>query len=258
MGYKVMQIEVSNLCSLTCVYCPHPTQVRPKGNMSMDNFKKCIELVKRSDNPQLCGKKFVYLNHFGEPLLNPLLPEFIAYSVSQNIEVSLASNGVDYDKNLFPQELWRTLAAAGLKHVMISSHVKSAMSLRKHIGDIIDHVVVWQPKRQNLHNWAGQVNMEKFKLVDRPIPESPCDYEIHDMFAITWDGKLAACCYDIEGSVSLSIDDVLNAGFKFRRISLCSNCRLGRGDVDWLLGPFTQILQPQLSNREDNKSQASQ
>lgn len=47
-----MQIEASNLCSLTCVYCPHPTHVRPKGNMTMETFTKCVEIVKRSDNPR--------------------------------------------------------------------------------------------------------------------------------------------------------------------------------------------------------------
>ena len=78
IGYKAMQIEVSNLCSLSCVYCPHPSQLRQKGNMSMDVFKKCIELTERSDNPVYFGKKFLRLNHFGEPLLNPLLPKFIS------------------------------------------------------------------------------------------------------------------------------------------------------------------------------------
>jgi len=65
MGYKVMQIETSNLCSLTCAYCPHPTQVRPKANMSLEVFDKCMELVRRSDNPEYKGRKFVWLNHFG-------------------------------------------------------------------------------------------------------------------------------------------------------------------------------------------------
>ena len=243
MGYKVMQIEVSNLCSLTCAYCPHPSQLRPKGDMSMDVFKKCITLVERSDNPEYLGKKFVWLNHFGEPLLNPLLPEFVAYAVSRNVEVSFASNGVDYHKKMFPRDLWMTLARAGLKGVMLSAHVKSARTLREHIGDIVEVIAMWKPEPKNLHDWAGQVNMEKFKiLANPPIPDKPCDYQIHNMFAITWDGMLAACCYDIEGGVSLSIDDVLDSGFKFRSIRLCPSCRLGRGDVNWLSDPLVRIL----------------
>jgi len=243
MGYKVMQIEVSNLCSLTCTYCPHPSQLRPKGNMSMEVFKKCIDLVERSDNPKYRGKKFVWLNHFGEPLLNPLLPEFIAYAVSHNVEVSFASNGVDPYKKMFPRDLWKALARAGLKVVTLSAHVKSERTLREHVGDIVEVVHVWKPKPQYLHDWAGQVNMDKFKVLAIPQKcNKPCDYEIHNMFAITWDGKLAACCYDIEGRVLLSIDDVLSGGFIFRQISLCAGCRLGRGDVDWLSDPLGRIV----------------
>lgn len=241
MGYKVMQLEASNLCSLTCIYCPHPSQQRPKGNMSMDVFKKCISLVERSDNPVHHGKKFVWLNHFGEPLLNPLLPEFIAFAVSRNVEVSFASNGVDHSRQLFPRDVWKTLAGAGLRAVVLSAHVKSERTLREHIGDIVDIIGMWKPKPEFFHDWAGQV--KKFKVLDNPaICDEPCDYEMHNMFAVTWDGKVAACCYDIEGSVALSIDDILDNGFQFRDIPLCSGCRLGRGDVNWLSEPLEQIL----------------
>src|SRR5580704_1191969 len=104
MGYKVMQIETSNYCSLKCIYCPHPTQHRPKGDMTFETFSKCMTLVKRSDNPiHRDNRKFVWLNHFGEPLLNPLLPDFIAFATSRGVRVSFASNGLDEDDNLFPQ-----------------------------------------------------------------------------------------------------------------------------------------------------------
>jgi sulfatase maturation enzyme AslB (radical SAM superfamily) len=96
MSFKVMQIEVSNECSLECAYCPHPSQIRPKGNMTFETFKKCIDLVTLSDNPEIDGRKFLWLNHFGEPLLNPMLPSFISYAESKSVEVSFATNGVDY------------------------------------------------------------------------------------------------------------------------------------------------------------------
>ena len=125
MGYKVMQIEASNECSLACAYCPHPSQARPKGIMEMDTFKKCMELVRRSANPELGGRKFVHLNHFGEPLLNPRLPDFIRYASSQNIEVSFSTNAVDAEKKLFPRSLWRELADAGSqgRHRLLSRQV---------------------------------------------------------------------------------------------------------------------------------------
>lgn len=241
MGYKVMQIEVSNLCSLTCSYCPHPSQARPKGNMTFDTFKKCVELVRKSENPKIGGKQFVWLNHFGEPLLNPELSDFIKHAVARNIEVSFSSNGLDFDRQMFSRELWRSLADAGLRYVIVSAHERSAASLRKHVGDIIEIVETWQPKRSQLHDWAGQVDLGKLVPPMAPPVNSPCDYETNDMFAVTWDGRVAACCYDIEGRVGRTIEDVLEGDFTFQSISLCSTCQLGRGDADWLSAPLVQL-----------------
>jgi Radical SAM superfamily len=238
MSYKVMQIEVSNLCSLTCAYCPHPDQKRPKGNMTFDTFKACMEVVKRSANPEQEGRKFVWLNHFGEPLLNPLLQEFIAYAVGQGVDVSFATNGVDHDRKFFPREKWAELRDAGLKDVMVSAHVKSVWSMKRHIGKVVRVRGAFQPKGAQLHDWAGQVDISRYSpRYVRNIPKAPCDYETHNMFAIRWDGVLTACCYDIEGrSDGLSVHDVLQQGFVFEPTSLCSGCPLGRGDV-WAISP---------------------
>lgn len=235
MSYKVMQLETSNYCSLKCVYCPHPAQHRPKGNMSFETFKKCMTLVSHSDNPvHKDGRKFVWLNHFGEPLLHPMLPEFINYAKSCGIKVSFASNAVDENGNLFPQSLWRQLASAGLEDVMLSAHTKNERILRDHVGGIVRVRWLWTPTRGNFHDWAGQVDMTKFKLEPIQKPSCRCDYETNNMFAVTWDGRLASCCYDSEGRVGLCVDDVLQNGFEFREVSLCATCRLGRGDASWL------------------------
>jgi organic radical activating enzyme len=245
MGYKVMQIEVSNLCSLTCAYCPHPTQARPKDNMSLGTFEKCLELVQRSDNPVYKGRKFVWLNHFGEPLLNPRLADFIALAASRDIEVSFATNGVDEDKRLFPRERWRELAAAGLKGVAFSAHVKSARRFKAQVDGIVEVISVWEPRRDQIHDWAGQVELKaQWSHEHDGARRQPCDYQRDNMFAVTWDGRIAACCYDIEGQPGLTVDDVLANGFGFRDVPLCATCNLGRGDADWLREPLHQILGP--------------
>ena len=242
MTFKVMQIEVSNECSLTCAYCPHPSQQRPRGMMSMPMFEKCIELVRRSGNPELHGRKFVHLNHFGEPLLNPALADFVRYASSQNVEVSFATNGVDADRQLFSRERWRELAEAGLRGVIVSCHVKSEKTLRRHIEEFVKVYWVFKPKPEYMHDWAGQVHVKRMNEKFLRVRPEPCDYETHDMFAITWDGRIAACCYDSEAGVSLTVDDVLADGFTFRRIGLCERCGLGRGDVKMLTDDFARIV----------------
>lgn len=208
----------------------------------METFKKSIELVIKSNNPTINGRKFVHLNHFGEPLLNPLLPSFIRYASSQNIEVSFSTNAVDDSRRLFSRELWRELSDAGLNGVIISCHVKSEFAIRRQIEDIVNIYYVFKPTRDNLHNWAGQVNIDKFKKVVRRIPSHPCDYETHNMFAITWNGNIASCCYDIEGSVPLTVDDILKNGFSFQKIPLCEACDRGRGDIAFLEEDCKQVV----------------
>ena len=247
MDYMIMQIETSNFCTLTCDYCPHPSQVSSKGNMSMELFKKCIAAVNQSDNPVYQGKKFVWLNHFGEPLLNPQLEDFVSYAVSQNVEVAFNSNAVDYDKKLFPRERWQSLARAGLKGVGLSAHVKSERKLREHIGDVLKIInsETWVPKPENIHDWAGQVNVKTLGHYDfQEKIEKPCAFETGNAFCIKWDGRLAACCYDIEGMLPLTIDDVLAEGFKFQTISLCSRCNLWIGDNmrEWNLSTLKAVL----------------
>jgi hypothetical protein len=202
--YRVMQIETSNLCSLACVYCPHPTQVRPKGDMSFETFAKCISLVEQSENPREGGRRFVWLNHFGEPLLHPLLPQLVAHATRRGVAVCL------------------------------SAHARSAEALRAQVGDIVRVIDVWEPRPAHMHDWAGQVDTTRFRLPPAGAPPAePCDYARHAMFAVTWEGRIANCCYDIEGGVR-TVDDILRDGFAFEPIGLCASCRLGRGDLAML------------------------
>ena len=104
----VYEVEVSNVCSLTCVYCPHPTQERRKGFMSFETFQKCIELYQICENTQpLC------LHNFGEVLLHPELPRFIRYANDHGIKVRFFTNGVNARKEPFSREHWQHLAAQG-------------------------------------------------------------------------------------------------------------------------------------------------
>ena len=44
----IYQVEVSNICSLKCSYCPHPKQERKKGFMSFDTFKQIFHRLPRN------------------------------------------------------------------------------------------------------------------------------------------------------------------------------------------------------------------
>src|SRR5262249_27438078 len=85
---KIYQIEISNFCNLECTYCPHPTQIREKGNMSAETFQKTLDLLER------CGQKTAFLHNFGEPLLHPDLISFVQKCTTRGIAASFYTNGV--------------------------------------------------------------------------------------------------------------------------------------------------------------------
>ena len=221
----IYQIEVSNVCSLKCDYCPHPTQLRHKGLMSQETFTKCLQLFKQCKNT---GPLF--LHNFGEPLLHPKLPEMIAIAKQQGIECSFFTNGVRRPGQPFSDGTWRKLAQAGLRRVDFSAHHYSETEFRAITQGIIEVHTVFDPQENKLGTWAGQVGQ----------PEQPddraCLFEREQAFVILWDGRISTCCLDVEGQdqgQTLWVDDLLTQKhYDFAPITLCSNCNSMREHED--------------------------
>jgi hypothetical protein len=227
---KIYQIEISNLCNLTCEYCPHPTQERDKGLMSSEVFKKAIELVRR------CGQRRVYLHNFGEPLLHPLIFEFIKYATARGVTTSFYTNGLLLDESMAER-----LAAAGLREICVSGHVAGEITriqaLLQRCSIPIQILDTFRPSKETLHTWADQVLTRTAKgafETGMPLPLKPCIFERENAVVILWDGRVNVCCIDNEATgVSGTIDDYLTtSSYYFRPIPLCKTCTLMRGDED--------------------------
>jgi Radical SAM superfamily len=219
----IYQIEVSNVCSLRCSYCPHPKQVRPKGMMSFDTFKKCVELFKVSGN-----RSTLRLHNFGEALLHPELPKFLSYAAGEGVECSFFTNGVSTKGQAFSREFWQNLANHGLKTVDFSAHALSVDTFSEMTNGLIKIGRVFDPKTRTLGTWAGQTGPP-----ETPVPE-PCLFERMNAMVILWDGRVSSCCLDVEGKRSpLWIDDLLRTKrYEFEPIHLCSSCSSMRHEED--------------------------
>jgi len=217
---KLYQVEISNVCNLTCVYCPHPQQKRKKGYMTSETFRKVVAVAKR------CGQNLLYLHNFGEPLLHPQLAMFLRYASEQGVECSFFTNGL-----LASPQVLQQLYNSGLRRISISDHVAGSGQ------------VVWQTIQQNglsirideiytptvRHNWAGQVDAIYCEHLCHAIQE-PCIFAREDAFVILWNGDVAACCIDCEGvSVRCTVDDLLRQDYCFHAHRLCAHCDLMRG-----------------------------
>lgn len=225
--FKIFQIEVSNHCSLTCAYCPHPKQKRSKGYMSFDTFEKCVALFRKSANKM----NLLHLHNFGEPLLHPGLEKLIAHAASFGIDCSFATNGVDHAGNLFPKERWRAIRDAGVRSVYFSAHKVPEEEFIDWVKDYVDVVGIFRPNPKDQHTWAGQTRGKR--QLDTDVMRQPCFFEQANALTVQWTGKISTCCVDIEGQrQGLTIDDVLERGYQFEKIPLCNSCDLMRFTVD--------------------------
>ncbi len=87
-----MTIEPPNICNLHCPVCETGAGIlnRPKGHMSLDNFKRILGSVGDQVNTLL----FYYM---GEPFLNKDAYDMIRYAVNKGIYVSACTNGENLD-----------------------------------------------------------------------------------------------------------------------------------------------------------------
>lgn len=111
----------TNFCNFRCRYCAHSMGTaeftdtygfRPE-HMTMDTYRKVIDQLK--DFPQ--PLKTLSLTGQGEPLLNPHLPEMIAYAKQQCVcrRIEFMSNGA-----LLNEAISAALVDAGLDCIRIS------------------------------------------------------------------------------------------------------------------------------------------
>ncbi|MDR1922169.1 MAG: radical SAM protein [Candidatus Adiutrix sp.] len=84
-------VEVSGVCNLRCLACPRgrqTPQARRGGFMSLKSFRAAAEKIKRED--PLAANLQLY--QWGEPLLNPELPQMIEEARAAGLPVSISSN----------------------------------------------------------------------------------------------------------------------------------------------------------------------
>ena len=82
-------IEITNVCNLNCDFCPKHR--RASRQLSIDEFDLLTEKIR--------GRVvFLYFHLMGEPLLHPLLPDFIRMAREKGFRTVLTSNGTLLDK----------------------------------------------------------------------------------------------------------------------------------------------------------------
>jgi MoaA/NifB/PqqE/SkfB family radical SAM enzyme len=103
-------LDPANICNLNCPLCPtwQDINARPKGRMDMHKFRKILDEI----GPHLFT---INLCNWGEPFLNPDLPQMIEYAKQFNVVVGLSTN-----LNYLPDAAAEKAINAGIDIVVIS------------------------------------------------------------------------------------------------------------------------------------------
>lgn len=105
---RVIEIELSNDCNLSCVHCHRRLMVREPGNMELPVFKKLID--------EIAEYPFVSLLMVGqgESSLNPQFSEMMRYASGKSIKIELTTNGSIFELYSFEEILQWDIDVLGI------------------------------------------------------------------------------------------------------------------------------------------------
>ena len=233
MRFRKVYLEISNICNLSCRFCPGTK--RPKKAMAEEEFTVLLPKIRPYTD-------YLYFHLMGEPLLHKNLPRFLELAGDHGFKVILTTNGTLLKKK---QEI--LLASPALHKINISLHAFEANDLavpfEEYLSDCFafgkasdgKKLVVyrlWNNGGENVQNqqildamrryfpgnWvqerhgiriADRTYLEygdKFDWPDLTAAEGDSRvfcYGLRDQLGILCDGTVVPCCLDHEGDLSL-------------------------------------------------------
>ena len=244
MRFQKIYVEISNLCNLSCAFCPGTK--RAPGRMTAEKFAQLLPKLKPYT-------EYLYFHLMGEPLCHPELAEFL--NLAKDFKVILTTNGT-----LLARQQELLLSAPNLHKVNISLHAFEANDLtvpfESYLADCFrfgqaaagkkltvyrlwnqggqdarNHEILmqmehyfpkpWITKRQGTQI-GEKVYLEYGEKFDWPDLQAQEDtealfcYGLRDQLGVLWDGTVVPCCLDHEGDIPLGnlfrqdMDEILN------------------------------------------------
>ena len=233
MRFQKVYVEISNLCNLSCAFCPGTR--RRKRAMTEAEFASLLPKLRPYTD-------FLYFHLMGEPLLHPMLGAFLELAGKHGFKVILTTNGTLLQKQ---QDL--LLASSALHKVNISLHAFEANDLdvpfeeylrrcfafgKAAEGKVLIAYRLWNQGGADSRNgeikatlaryfpepWVQErrgirigerVYLEHGDKFDWPdlSAEEGADcvfcYGLRDQIGVLCDGTIVPCCLDHEGDLAL-------------------------------------------------------
>ena len=233
MKLKKAYLEITNICNLSCSFCPGTK--REKGFMSPEDFGFLAGRLRPYT-------EYLYLHLMGEPLLHPELEEILERGGELGFKIIITTNGT-----LLPRRGELLLSTPAVHKVNISlqsfeanpagdleNYVSFCAAFAKAAGEAGKLCVLrlwnqggleslngeiesllpgsfpkpWTESRGSLR-LADRVYLEPGERFDWPDMEardrgeSCFCYGLRDQVGVLWDGTVVPCCLDHQGDIPL-------------------------------------------------------
>ena len=179
-------IEITNTCNLDCHFCPK--HHRKRRQLSEEEFDLLTDRVRG----KVC---FLYFHLMGEPLLHPLLPQFVTMAREKGFKTVLTSNGTLLHRAM---ALLDTLPYK--IQLSLHSHESNA---RRELSEYMDQVMRFSTQAAGkgtcmvlrLWNQGGmdRENEEVMRLIEKYVPkpwkERPDGFRLCDNLYLEFDRK---------------------------------------------------------------------
>lgn len=225
-------LEITNICNLNCFFCPKTD--RTKRRLTMDEFETLTN--------RLQGEiKFLYFHLMGEPLLHPLLPQFITIARAKGFIPVLTTNGTLLSQgysviDALPHKIQISLhshegnsredaceyinevmkfsleaAARGIVVVLRFWNEGGSESNNDNLVELISRYVP-RPWTQRYDGWRLKENLyieydKIFEWPDSERDEYACNesfcYALRNQIGVLVDGSVVPCCLDHAGEINL-------------------------------------------------------
>lgn len=226
-------LEITNICNLSCKFCPK--NGRAKRRMSLEEFDRLTD--------RLQGEiRFLYFHLMGEPMLHPLLPEFVRRAKAKGFTPILTTNGTlfsspvavplldampykyqislhsqeangENDMSHYLDEVMHFAMAAAQRGAVVVLRLWNQGGYDRENEEILRRLseYIAQPwtERYDGFKLAERIYLEYDKMFEWPDEEhtayeveSFC-YALRNQIGVLVDGSVVPCCLDHEGNMTL-------------------------------------------------------
>ncbi|MDD2391766.1 MAG: SPASM domain-containing protein [Bacilli bacterium] len=220
--YKKVYVEITNICNLKCSFCIK--NKRKEEYLELEKFELILDKLKDHT-------KYLYFHILGEPLMHPLINEFIS-KASLNYFVNITTNGYlinkikdnknirqinislhSYDKkynislNEYMNNIFNTIDS-----LKTNTYISLRIWLKNKYSEEILNIIAQRYNKEIIsNNETLEKNVflclnKKFiwpDLTNKFEEENGTCYALKDHIGILVDGTIVPCCLDTKGDIPL-------------------------------------------------------